>query len=99
MLTDTYEAQTTFWMDFTIADRFGRRAIIDTYNRAFEGWKSNVVYVTELSIVLNHKIWQHWQAGRKAIAEVYDKLWRTVDDWCKDNLEGEDLSYYYQITD
>ena len=55
-----YEPQTTFWMDFSIADKFGKEAVQDTYNRAFADWKSNVVYLTEMVLVLNHKIWQHY---------------------------------------
>ena len=47
----------TFWMDFSIADRFGLNAIQDTFNRAFGEWKSNYKMLTELVGVLNHKIW------------------------------------------
>ena len=54
-----YEPQTTFWIDFTIADKFGYFAVQDTYNRAFKEWKDNYIYLTELVIVLNHKVWQH----------------------------------------
>ena len=34
-----YKPITTFWDDFSIADRFGISAIKDTYKRAFEEWK------------------------------------------------------------
>ena len=33
MSENGYTVQTTFWEDFTIADRFGLSAIRDTYNR------------------------------------------------------------------
>ena len=36
-----YELTTTFWQDFSIADCFGVQAIRDTFNRAFEEWKTN----------------------------------------------------------
>ena len=49
-----YEQKTTFWMDFSIADKFGIAAIKDTYKRAFNAWKDNHVYLTELVMVLNH---------------------------------------------
>ncbi len=39
-----YELTTTFWEDFSIADVFGTKAIRDTFNRAFEEWKTNYVY-------------------------------------------------------
>lgn len=36
MLENGYQPKTTFWMDFSIADRFGTEAIVDTYERAFK---------------------------------------------------------------
>lgn len=32
-----YVPKTTFWLDFSIADKFGLNAIKDTYNRAMNG--------------------------------------------------------------
>ena len=93
------EWKTTFWMDFSIADKFGTKAIKDTYNRAFNEWKNNVEYVTELVIVLNHKIWQYYENGNKQYAALYDELWRECDSWCVDNLKGDDLDYFYATTD
>ena len=54
----------TFWMDFSIADRFGVKAVKDTYHRAFKAWKHDYRYLTDLVIVLNHKIWQHYDDGK-----------------------------------
>ena len=39
MKENGYEVQTTFWEDFSIAERFGLSAIQDTFNRAFKEWK------------------------------------------------------------
>lgn len=61
MRENGYELQTTFWEDFSIADRFGLSAIQDTFKRAFEEWKNNYKYLTELILVLNHKIWQYYE--------------------------------------
>lgn len=44
-----YKPKTTFWQDFSIADRFGADAVKDTFNRAFAEWKTDHVYLTELS--------------------------------------------------
>lgn len=104
------EWKTTFYSDFTIADHFGLNAVKDTYNRAFNEWKSNTEYVTELSMTLNHKIWEHYYKEQEEtapqkkeyedkLARLYDKLWREIDYWCIKNLKGNDLNYYYQITD
>lgn len=52
-----YETFTTFWEDFSIADVFGTNAIEDTYNRAFNEWRNNYQYLTELVMILNWKLY------------------------------------------
>lgn len=98
MAENGYQVKTTFWEDFSIADHFGVKAIKDTYKRAFEEWKTNIEYLTELVMVLNHKIWQHYKKN-ESVAKVYDELWRECDTWCGENLKGEDAEYYFQTTD
>lgn len=93
-----YEPKTTFWMDFSIADRFGLDAIQDTYNRAFAGWKTNVVYLTEMVMVLNHKMWSFYQKDNDKY-ELYLKLYEQADQYAVRNLKGADLNYFYQTTD
>lgn len=99
MYLGAYECKTTFWMDFSIADRFGLNAVRDTFKRAFGEWKNNAEYLTELVMVLNHKLWQHYEAGRMNYAAVYDELWQKAAEFAENNLHGEDLSNYFQITD
>lgn len=89
---------TTFRMDFTIADHFGIPAIKDTFNRAFAEWKSDYRYLTDLVITLNHKIWEHYET-RPSYAEVYNELWEQADAYACDNLKGDELSYFYRVTD
>ena len=91
-----YEPKTTFWTDFSVAEPFGKDAIIDTYNRAFDEWKTNRVYITELVMMLNWKIWQHQE---DELGQVYNDLWEKADEWCMKNLKGEDLSYFIKTTD
>jgi hypothetical protein len=93
-----YEPQTTFWSDFTIADAFGVDAVKDTFNRAFGEWKKNYVYLTELVIVLNHKIWQHYKDD-EPLARLYDELWRKARDFAEENLKGAEFDYYWRMTD
>ena len=93
-----YEMQTTFWDDFSIAEHFGIAAVKDTYKRAFSEWKDNAVYLTELVMVLNWKIW-HWYERNEKLARVYNELWEKADLYAQENLTGEDLSYFYRTTD
>lgn len=93
-----YEPKTTFWEDFSIADAFGVDAIKDTFERAFNEWKGNVEYLTELALVLNHKGFQ-WYGRNEAMSRLYFKLWEEADAYACDNLKGEDYEYYYRWTD
>lgn len=97
-LANGYVMTTTFWDDFSIADRFGEAAIRDTFKRAFKEWKGNHIYLTELVIVLNHKIWQ-WYEKNDAYAELYNNLWEKADEYACTHLKGEELSHFYRITD
>ena len=90
---------TTFWMDFSIADRYGSKAVSDTYRRAFREWRHDYRYLTDLVMVLNHKIWQHWEAGDETMARLYNDLWTEADLYATENLEGEELAYFYRVTD
>ena len=93
-----YVPKTSFYRDFSIADRFGVKAIKDTYSRAFSEWKGNTVYITEFVMALNWKIWEHYEHNPK-YGELYSKLWEKTAAWCENNLKGDDLSYYFRTTD
>ena len=98
IMENGYETKTTFWEDFSIADRFGIDAIKDTYKRAFAEWKTNYVYLTELVLVLNWKIWE-WYKKDDRVARVYNDLWEQADLYACENLEGEEASYFFSTTD
>jgi hypothetical protein len=98
IMSNGYEMKTTFWEDFTIADAFGVSAIEDTYNRAFNGWKHDYVYITELSLVLNWKMFQ-WYEKDDSKYQIYYNLYTKLDAWCMDNLINSELIYYIHTTD
>lgn len=89
---------TTFWMDFSIADAFGKDAIQDTFNRAFNEWKSDYRYLTELVMVLNHKCWK-WHEKNDTYCSLYSDLFYQARDYAYDNLQGEELDFFYRVTD
>lgn len=94
-----YKALTTFWQDFSIADNFGETAVEDTYQRVFKEWKRDYKYLTELVMVLNHKIWQFYHQGDESMARLYNRLWEGADAYAINNLKGEELEYFYKVTD
>lgn len=94
-----YEPITTFYEDFSIADRFGHSAVKDTYRRGLEtavslGYK----YLTEFVMALNWKIWEHYERN-EALARLYNDLWEKADIYAQEHLKGEELSYYYRTLD
>ena len=98
ILSNGYELKTTFWEDFTIADSFGEDAIKDTFKRAFNEWKNNVEYVTELAMVMSWKSCSYFGKNDELMV-LYSNLYHEVDEWCMDNLKDDDLVYYIQTTD
>ena len=98
MTINGYETITSFWSDFTIADRFGVSAIKDTYTRVLHQWKDNYKYLTELVMVLNWKIWQNNEKNNQ-YAEVYNKLWEEADAYACNNLKGDEAAYFFWTTD
>lgn len=98
MDTCGYEIITTFGNDFDIADAFGLDAIRDTFNRAFQEWKDNYKYLTELALILNWKAWQHSSDDEEKM-KLYSELYYQADNYACNNLTGDELTYYYQTTD
>ena len=99
-----YKPQTTFWEDFSIAEKFSEKAVRDTFEKAFAEWKSNHIYLTELVMVLNWKIWYWYSDGaahkRNArLTDIYNDLWMIADYYAQQTLKGDQLTYFYNTTD
>ena len=93
-----YKPISTFYTDFSIADKFGSKAIEKTFEQVFREWKFDYHYITELAMVLNWKIWR-WYEVNDEYAKLYNKLWHQLDEWCIVNFKDEALEYYYKTTD
>lgn len=93
-----YEIISTFGADFDIAEGFGAAAIQDTFNRAFAEWKDEYKYLTELVLILNWKIGQHYGTNAE-YSLLYSELWKAADEYACSNLEGDELAYFYRVTD
>ncbi len=97
-----YKPITTFWQDFSIADKFGPAAVKDTFKLAFAERKDNYKYLTELVLVLNHKIAYHYSPKKDALnvmANLYNELWEEANNYANLHLEGEEYAYFYAMTD
>ena len=114
-MTD-WKPQYTFYSDFAIAEfcetyMGDRGAVVKTYKRVIKSWGNNYKALTEIIMVLNHKIWAFYgkdKAGVDArylgvskemgnkIAKVYNQLW---DDAKKEFFnrfaKNEEATSYY----
>ena len=94
-----YEPQTTFYEDFSIADAFGISAVKDTFKRGLETAEAlGYIYLTEFVMALNWKIWEHYERN-EPLARVYNNLWMKAVEIATTTLQGDELMYYYRITD
>lgn len=94
--------KTTFKKDFTIAETYGQEAIRETYERAFNEWKDNVEYLTELVLVINHKSWEWHHKNNKPMSDFYSALYYEADSAALKYLEKhrpDDLHYYLDTLD
>lgn len=94
-----FESQTTFWEDFYIADKFGTGAVRGTFRKCLAYAKIDYKYLTELSLVLNHRLWMHYDKENMTLVGVYDEIWRKCDNYAKKHLKGNELMFYLQVTD
>ena len=92
--------ESTWWGDFRVgAELGGVKGIEDTYKRGLELAKSEKIYGTEFSMVLNWLGWFYHEKGEKAKADKFFELWQNFHEWVQDNWKGEDLRYYLRETD
>ena len=98
-----YNYETTFWQDFDFAEPFGEDSIRDTARRCFEEWKDNILFLTELVMIINHKCWAHYRRGNDALSDIYADLYYEYNDKALDYLEEkgnkDDIHYYIRTLD
>ena len=91
---------TQAWQCFSIAERISEQEINSTYKRLFDEMKGNFKTMTELVMVLNHKMFQHNDIpGHRRLCELYSNLFESADSYALKTLKGDELSYFLSVTD
>lgn len=100
-MTTGYKPISTFWNDFSIAEKFGKNSILNTYNKVLKEWKNDYKMITELSMVLNHKIWYWYEKENYEMQEIYDILWEKSEEWAYQHLKEKAaiLCQYFRLVD
>ena len=106
-----YVEKTTFGTDFDKADAFGEGEIKNTFWKAFDEWKNDYEYLTELVIAMNYKCCQwYYRASDRGnqttyrmyavqLAKLYNNLYYEAAEYASTHLEGDEFSYYDSTTD
>ena len=97
-----YEYITTADYDFFIAEVFGQdteKAIKETYESLFKNFENGYKELTELVMVLNWRLWGHYEKKNIEIAKVYNDLWEELREYCLNNFTDEAREYYFNTTD
>lgn len=93
------EWKTTFWQDFTIAEHFGTNAVKETFKTAYEEWKDNYIYLTELEIVMNWKCWKWYEKGNCTLSQLYSDYFYQCREYAYDTFNEDQLQYHFRLTD
>lgn len=99
MMPEGYEFKTTFAMDYKIANAFGASAVKDTYRRSMRDWSDNVLYMKEMSAVLNLMCWDYYHAGNMEMSKLYSDLYHECYHKCLRKFKGEELHEYWEFLD
>lgn len=112
-----FKPKYTFYNDFAIAEFCEMHlrecgAILKTFKQVLASWGNNYEAMTEVVLVLNHKIWAFFQKVDSKylgvndecamnISKLYDILWRKADEFYHEKFsENKDaMSYYYEVLD
>lgn len=103
--------KTTFWFDFTVAERIsGAAGVKDTFKRAFDEWKDDIRYLTALYCTMNWK-GGDWYGKDTELSKLYYGLQGKLDDYIfagekrvgnklkYDNFSENEVSYFVRATD
>jgi len=107
----------TFYSDFAIAEfcetyMRDKNAVRKTYNQVVKSYGTDIKAMTEIVMVLNHKIWAFYnkvdsrymgisneraESFETLYTELYQKAVAAVEK--KFGKDEEAMSYYYRVTD
>lgn len=102
-----YEFKFHYLLDFAdyadYADYGGKiKNIKECFNKILEDNKSDIKALAELYVVLNVRMWFHFENGNERFARHYDEFFHKVKRYVyskKANFSQEDLDYFFDFTD
>lgn len=94
-----YKTFTTFFGDLSIAEWYGVEGVKDTYKNVVNSWGKDIKYFTEFVMALNHKGCEHYDGNKPNLSKLYFDLYEKAYDFVENHFKGEDLEYFFRVTD
>lgn len=96
-----YKRKTTFYSDLSIAEVYGKKAIMDTYRRVMKEWLGNIEYITEFVMAINLKSWEHYDRGDMELSKLYSELYHKAYDKVAEHYKNDHKAteYIFKLLD
>lgn len=96
-----YKRKTTFYSDLSIAEVYGKKAIMDTYRRVMKEWLGNIEYITEFVMAINLKSGEHYYRGNMGLSKLYSELYHKAYAKVAEHYENDSKAsrYFWETLD
>ena len=96
----SYRSKTKLYDCYSIADKKNQKTLEELFKVTFAVAKTDYEYLIELVMVLKYRLW-YWHTNRpeSPYVSTYATYYNKVSEWAAENLEGEELRYYFSVSD
>ena len=95
-----YRSKTDLWTRYSIADNDCVKALRSLFKETFEIAKQDYIYLTELVMVLNHRMWYWYGLNPDSpMVAAYTTCYEKAHNWALTHLNRDEIRYYCSVTD
>lgn len=98
----SYVPFTTYASDFILAEIDGSAGVIETAKNAWNNWKTEYKWATEIIMAINFLTWYHYDTDVNIpLSSLYSELYYKYKDLYYEQFEGneEATEYFFEMTD
>lgn len=98
----SYVPFTTYASDFILAEIEGSAGVIKTAKDAWNNWKTDYKWATEIIMAINFLAWYHYDVDvNLPLSELYSELYYKYMDLYYEQFErnSEATEYFFEMTD
>ena len=95
-----YRSQTDLYDEYSIAETQNAKSVQTLFRDTFELAKGDYKYLTELVMVLSHKMWYWYEINPSgSMVSAYSKCFEKAHNWALTHLNSDEIRYYKEVTD